>query len=393
MAMRLVEGLSALGFDAFLFTVDSTVDYATCGPGINQHQLPKDHLIHLSRSNVTWPTLAKVFLAPWQLLALESQARRLGIRLIISIMERANIFNLMQHSVPVRIIAVRSHPTMLMSAKAPLKRSLVAWSYRRLLPKADRIVFNSREMTSDFEKMFAVNADRSRVIYNFCDIALLDYLARAPLTAEQERIFLNPVMLACGRLDRPKGHWHLLRAFRRVCEILETIRLVIVGKGPLEDYLRALAKELGISDRVHFLGFVENPMPLIARAKVFVLPSVFEGFPNALLEAMTLGAPVISTDCRSGPRELLVPDSDPETKTNVCVRTSCGMLTPALAGQMRSGEQSLTAGELSLADAMIEMLSDEAYLAKCAIESRRRAMDFSHEGILAQWKGLIEELL
>ena len=126
-------------------------------------------------------------------------------------------------------------------------------------------------------------------------------------------------MVAAGRLEFQKGHDVLLRAFAASAACAE-LDLVILGEGSLEATLKAQARALGVAERVRFQGFEPNPWAWFARARAFVLASRWEGFPNALLEAMACGAPVIASACDFGPREavepgrsgLLVPPGDVE---------------------------------------------------------------------------------
>jgi glycosyltransferase involved in cell wall biosynthesis len=115
-----------------------------------------------------------------------------------------------------------------------------------------------------------------------------------------------PVLLSVGRLAPQKDFPTLLRAFALVRE-RRAVRLAIAGKGSPRQIarMREFADQLGIRTDVEFLGFLPNPLPYMARAAAFVLSSRFEGFPNVLLEALAAGTPVVSTDCPSGPREIL----------------------------------------------------------------------------------------
>ena len=112
------------------------------------------------------------------------------------------------------------------------------------------------------------------------------------------------MVLAAGRLTSVKDHATLLRAFARVlCS--RPARLLILGVGPERENLLKLADHLGLSQCVDLPGFDPNPFAYMSRSRVFVLPSRYEGFGNVLPEAMACGTPVVSTDCRSGPREIL----------------------------------------------------------------------------------------
>jgi glycosyltransferase involved in cell wall biosynthesis len=117
----------------------------------------------------------------------------------------------------------------------------------------------------------------------------------------------RPIVIAAGRLVPEKGFDDLLDAVALVSESRprEAMSLVILGDGPLHDSLREKARQLGIADAVHFLGFVINPWAVFAQADVFVLSSRYEGLGLVVAEAVACGLPVVSTDCESGPADVL----------------------------------------------------------------------------------------
>jgi glycosyltransferase involved in cell wall biosynthesis len=141
---------------------------------------------------------------------------------------------------------------------------------------------------------------------------------------ESRELFPPPFVLAVGRLTRQKGIDLLMPAFGKVCHQYPEWSLVILGEGGERASLGAMARKLGIEARVHMPGRHANPGAVMSRASLFVLPSRYEGFPNALLEAMSYGLPVISFDCRSGPRDIirdgvdgvLVPSEDVDALAN-----------------------------------------------------------------------------
>lgn len=191
-----------------------------------------------------------------------------------------------------------------LAAHGGLRRWLRYRPIRRWYPRADAIVAVSQGVADDVVATSGVDPRRVHVIRNPVVSPALDRLAeRAP-----EHPWLAgagpPVVLGVGRLTRQKDFPTLLRAFARLRERSDA-RLVVLGEGEDRAALEALSRELDIEDATDFPGFVENPYGWMRRANVFVLSSAWEGSPNALTEALYLGTPVVATDCRSGPRELL----------------------------------------------------------------------------------------
>jgi GalNAc-alpha-(1->4)-GalNAc-alpha-(1->3)-diNAcBac-PP-undecaprenol alpha-1,4-N-acetyl-D-galactosaminyltransferase len=114
-----------------------------------------------------------------------------------------------------------------------------------------------------------------------------------------------PYLLGMGRLERQKGFDVLIEAFARVAPRWPALELRIAGSGSQREALAQLAAQRGVAERVRFLGQVTDAAALLRGARVFALPSRFEGFPNALLEALACGVPSVAADCPTGPRELL----------------------------------------------------------------------------------------
>ena len=115
----------------------------------------------------------------------------------------------------------------------------------------------------------------------------------------------HPILISIGRLVYQKNYEHLIRCFKLVVQKIDSAQLVILGVGPDQKRLLALTKDLNIIDRVHFLGFVENPYIYLRKSDLFVLSSRYEGFGNVIVEALAVGLPVVSTNCPGGPKEIL----------------------------------------------------------------------------------------
>ncbi len=181
-----------------------------------------------------------------------------------------------------------------------------------------------------------------------------------------------PRIVAMGRLTHQKGFDVLLRAFAKCVTAYPEWKLTILGEGVERARLELLTTTLGLAGRVDFLGHVTNPHRYLAEADLFVLPSRYEGFPNALLEAMALGVPVIAADCPSGPREivrtgidgLLVPPDDVPA-----LHLALTSLMADTAARQRLGARAMEVSERFSAD-KIRALWDQLFLdlqpRKCA---------------------------
>jgi len=204
--------------------------------------------------------------------------------------------------------ALVMRPGSTVSERLAKRNVLKRWRAYGLIRKTYRpaaaVVGNSEGVVRDMAMITGVPEARMHLIRNpVITPDLFDRAAQAP----RQSCFgeeAPPVVLGLGGLRRQKGFDTLIRAFARV-RAQRPCRLLILGEGHLRASLTALAAQLGVGDDVLMPGFDPNPYPALSRAGVFVLSSRWEGSPNALTEALALGAPVVATDCPSGPREVL----------------------------------------------------------------------------------------
>jgi glycosyltransferase involved in cell wall biosynthesis len=185
-----------------------------------------------------------------------------------------------------------------------LKRWRTFRTMRRVFRQADGIIAVSRDLAADVANITGIPVHTIRVAHNPVVTREMFELARAPLDHPWLEAGSPPLILGIGRLGRVKNFDLLVRAFARVRRE-DPCRLMILGEGRERAALDRLARRLGLSDDFALPGFVHNPFAYLSRARLFALTSVAEGSPNALTEALALGVPVVSTDCRTGPREIL----------------------------------------------------------------------------------------
>ena len=193
----------------------------------------------------------------------------------------------------------------IVSAALSEKGARNARLYRRLYPivypHADLVICQSKDMLDDLGLNFGVPADRLRLLSNPVDVDRISKLA-----AEGPNPFAKTGgnFISVGRLVYAKGFDLLLEAMSIVVQHFSAAQLWILGQGPLEAELKSQAESLGLSSNVHFLGFQSNPYTWMQHANAVVQASRSEGFPNALLEACSVGTPVIALDCPGGTREI-----------------------------------------------------------------------------------------
>ncbi|MGQ0621868.1 MAG: glycosyltransferase [Panacagrimonas sp.] len=188
--------------------------------------------------------------------------------------------------------------------KDPLSRWLRVSPMRRIYPRAAGVIAVSEGVREDTMKVTGLPPERVHVIRNPVITERLTEQAREPVSHDWLNVRPLPLIVGMGRLTRQKGFDTLLRAFAALQNGCPS-RLVILGDGQDREALAALAAKLRVSERLLLPGFQKNPYAWLARADLFVLSSAWEGSPNALTEALALGVPCVSTDCPSGPSELL----------------------------------------------------------------------------------------
>jgi len=207
--------------------------------------------------------------------------------------------------VPTRIV-VAEHNQLSKTAQngSQMKARLAPLFARFLYPWADGIIAVSNGVAKDLASTASLPLNSIHTIYNPVITPELFISAKEPV----EHPWFNspeiPVILGVGKLEAQKDFPNLIQAFARVRQTRQA-RLVILGWGSDRPQLEALIQELGLQDDVDLPGYVQNPYAYMARSTVFALSSAWEGLPTVLIEAMALGIPVVSTDCESGPSEIL----------------------------------------------------------------------------------------
>jgi len=239
-------------------------------------------------------------------------------------------------------------------------RLLAPWSYR----SSDKIIASTKAMKKDFQGFLKIPSDKIKVIPNPIDLKMINSLSNECI---KECNFFDitlqnlPIIISVGSLEDQKGYTYLIKAFSLVLRDIPA-KLVILGKGKKQKELNGLAKDLKIINNIYFPGFVNNPFKYIKESDIFVLSSLWEGFPNAIIEAMACGTPVVSTNCPSGPDEIITPGFD-------------GLLVPPADAE-------------ALAEEILRILNDRKLASKLSKNARDRVKDFDAKKIVIEYERL-----
>ena len=255
--------------------------------------------------------------------------------------------------------------TLSFSHEGWLDEFLRRFTIRNFYPKANRIIVNSKNMGIELQQMFNIPLSKIAVINNPIDIQKVNKLSNENINHSwNEENF--PVIIAIGRLTSQKGFSYLIKAFSIVVSDGIPCRLLILGEGVDKEKLKKLAMELRVDDKVSLLGFQKNPYKYLCRSTLFVLSSLYEGFPNVLLEALALGVPSIATRCPTGPEEIITHEVD-------------GILTPP-------------ADEMALANAIKRGLLDQGLRKRLGEAGKKRAENFRVKKIVRLYEEVIEDV-
>jgi glycosyltransferase involved in cell wall biosynthesis len=224
---------------------------------------------------------------------------------VLSVLSSANVVALVARLLSGRrfrlVVSERSTFSAERIADQGLKSRFLHFIVPIFYPLADAIVTVSKAASDDLVASTGLPPERVSAIYNFTEVGRANSNHDANDSSPVQH---GEMIFAAGRLTKAKGFGVLVSAFAML-RATRNVRLVIAGEGELRAALEQQARDLGIEEHVSLPGFLRNPDQWMRRASLFVLSSAWEGFPNVLLEAMACGARVVSTDCPSGPAEIL----------------------------------------------------------------------------------------
>lgn len=315
------------------------------------NEISKQHSVDLVMVSSAGPFLSEV--SPRvRLIDLKSKRVSSSLPALIRYLRKENpkaMLSALNHANIIAIIAkklsrcdtrlfVSEHNNLSLSKKRKetWRTKVVYLLMKRLYPLANGIVAVSEGVRDDLITMFKTPSEKTSAIYNPIVTPKLLEMSRESIMHPWFREGEPPVIIGVGRLTPQKDFATLVKAFA-VARAKKDCRLIVLGEGELKDDLKMLAEQLNIAESVQFPGFAKNPYAWMARSDLFVMSSAWEGFGNVLVEAMACGTAVISTDCPSGPSEILengkwgrlVPVGDPGSMANAILETLSNPVMPA----------------------------------------------------------------
>ena len=265
---------------------------------------------------------------------------------------------------------------------------LKLWLFTKL---ADLIICCSKVIEKELKNKYKFS--KTTTLYNLYDV---ESIKREAQKKEPELPWKDAdeagmrYLLSMGREDDVKGFWHMLKIFSQIHAEIPEARLILVGEGTFDEY-KKLAKKLEIAEYVCFAGMQMEPYKYLKKGEVYLLTSLNEGFPNALVEGMALGLAAVSTDCMTGPAEILLEDEsidwEKETeyeKANV-VYGKYGILVPVMCKDKNLDADFISDEELNMAEVVINLMKDQDELEKYQNAARERAQCFSCEKYIEQF--------
>lgn len=351
-------------FDIQLVLLSSYIEY----------RLPHNQKIIFLNQKHDGNGLVKLLKLPLLARRYKNICEKNNIDISLSFLKRANYINCMSKLMGLKCKIIISERTLFseyLKFVGTSERFLGKKLTRFLYPKADIIIPNSLLIQADLITNFNVRT-KYQVIYNPVNLSIIN---NDSIKDVDPSLFRNFTFISVGRLSAEKNYELLIDAFEKIKHL--NCNLLFIGKGKEENNLKNKVIILQLQSKIHFQGFESNPYKYLSKANCFVLSSNFEGFPNSIQEALACKLPVVSTDCKSGPREILAPDTDVDknlkNEMEIC---KYGILVPKNNIDL-------------LAQAMKLIYTDSNLRNNLQAKAFERAKDFDSAKIANQFKKLL----
>lgn len=264
--------------------------------------------------------------------------------------------------------------------------------------KADKVICVSKAMEKIFREKYRIN-ENIQTIFNMIDLEQSLNMAKDELPKKYYNLFKSGIIfINIGRISEQKGQIYLIRSFKKVVAKHESAKLCILGDASssdldLKEELINMIKELDLENNVFFIGNQTNIYPFLKNSNCFVLSSLWEGFPMILIESLTTNIPIISTDCKTGPRESLCPEITIDRTVNYPYYGDYGILCMPFERNLDLNilKDPLSKSEEIFSDLMIKVIEDDK-LRKKYSNGLLRAKNFDIKEIIQEWEKIINKI-
>ena len=271
-----------------------------------------------------------------------------------------------------------------------MKKVLLQYCFK----KADAVVAVAELCRLDLIENFKVPVNKVHTIYNAYDQERIFDGMQEEIEESHQTFFDRHKfnMVSVARPEYQKGFWNLVKVLYLVRKKGFECGLTIVGDGSQISKLEKLSYALNIKDHVQLVGYQSNPYAYIGKSDIYVMTSLFEGFPNALTEAMCCGKTVISTDCPSGPREILQGKEQLTKKAVAAEVCEFGILVPVFSDVENWEESEFDREHEIMSETVCDLLENEQLRKSMDLKAQERSKSFSYNSCLKAYEKLFKFL-
>lgn len=266
--------------------------------------------------------------------------------------------------------------------------------FKKNLDKSSFMICNSEYMKNYYLSFYPEDSGKVEYIYNILNFELIERMASDPLPNDADRFFQShSVICSVGRVCEEKGFNHLLRVFELARREKKDLGLCIVGDGPLMNSIRSMLDNSRFAKDVMLVGFDNNPFKYIKASKLFVLSSISEGFPNVLIEAMSVGVPIISTNCKSGPSEIINPSNRFLSFSEGFMICDYGILTEPFSNSNDYKYDTFCPEEVAMSKAILELLNNDSLANSYKGKSLLGIERFLRKNVVLKYQNVFNQLM